>query len=338
LKYWSDTFNSIKDHIWILDKDGTILQCNKSSEETFYQQVCDITGNKCYKIMHDSESFTSDCPFQEMCKSFKREVRELLRDGKTYSITVDPIFDEDGKYNGAVHIMSDITDLKKAESQMRDFAAHLQKVREEERTSLARTLHDNFGQLLTGLKMEVSVMEKAIGKLINFDRIPDLSDKIKTIKSVLDDSVALTGKISMELRPSILDNFGLIPAIEWLVSDFSKKSGIKCNLICGIEELNLNKSHCTEIFRIIQESLTNVVRHANATLVNIRIELLNEYYEIEIEDNGKGITQDEIKSPMAMGLLGMKERTVIFNGKIEISGKPGKETKIVLKIPKEKND
>jgi signal transduction histidine kinase len=273
-----------------------------------------------------------------MCKSFKREVRELLRDGKTYSITVDPIFDEDGKYNGAVHIMSDITDLKKAESQMRDFAAHLQKVREEERTSLARTLHDNFGQLLTGLKMEVSVMEKAIGKLINFNRIPDLSDKIKTIKSVLDDSVALTGKISMELRPSILDNFGLIPAVEWLVSDFSKKSGIKCNLICGIEELNLNKSHCTEIFRIIQESLTNVVRHANATLVNIRIELLNEYYEIEIEDNGKGITQDEIKSPMAMGLLGMKERTVIFNGKIEISGKPGKGTKIVLKIPKEKND
>lgn len=333
-KIWNDTFNAIKDHIWILDKNGTIIQSNKSSEDVFCFTCENAIGKKCYEIMHDAKTYLKNCPFTAMSNSRKREVSEHVKNGKVYSVTVDPIFDEKGEYFGAVHIMSDITKLKKAEIQLRDFTKHLQNAREEERTTLSRTLHDNFGQQLTGLKMEISTFEKKIGNLFDIKIHPEISEKFKSMKSMLDDSIALTSRISMDLRPNVLDMLGLIPAIEWLSRDFMEKSELKINVENNAQTMKLNPAFSTEVFRIIQEALINIVRHAEATEVNIKIKSDQDTYEISVSDNGRGIKEDEKKSPYSLGLMGMRERAIIFKGEIEIKGVKNKGTKLTIKIPK----
>jgi PAS domain S-box-containing protein len=332
-KNWSDTFNAIKDQIWLLDKNGTILQTNKSSDELLCSECESRVGRKCFNVLHSSKTFINDCPFTVMSKSKKREVREQIRNGKIYSVTVDPILNENGDFIGAVHIMSDITKLKEAENQMRDFATHLQKAREEERTEISRTLHDNFGQSLTGLKMELSSLEKKLQKIISVNEYPEIPEKIKSMKIILDDTVALTSKISMELRPNILDMLGLVPAIEWLIKDFREKSGIDCVMENNAETLDFSPRNSTEIFRILQEALTNIVRHANATKVKITITSSLKDYIITVKDNGQGIKDEETRSPYSLGLLGMRERALIFNGKIEISGNANHGTELIIKIP-----
>jgi len=332
-KNWSDTFKAIKDHIWLLDKNGVIVQSNSSTIDSFCTSCAEEVGQKCFSIMHNTKTFIHDCPFTAMHISKKREVREQVRDGKIYSVTVDPIYNDKNEFTGAVHIMSDITKLKEAENQMRDFATHLQRAREEERTALSRILHDNFGQYLTGLKMEVSSLEKKLNKILNINDYPELPEKFISMKSILDDSVALTSKISMELRPNILDMLGLIPAIDWLGKDFSEKSGIKCDIEKKVTSIEINPRYSTEVFRILQESLTNIVRHANATKVKIILLEDIDGYTITVIDNGRGIEEEEKKSPYSLGLLGMKERAMIFKGTVEISGKTKKGTELTIKIP-----
>jgi signal transduction histidine kinase len=153
------------------------------------------------------------------------------------------------------------------------------------------------------------------------------------MKSILDDSVALTSKISMELRPNILDMLGLVPAIDWLGKDFSEKSGIDCKIEKKADLIEINPKYSTEVFRILQEALTNIVRHANATKVKIILEEAIGGYTVKVTDNGCGIKEEEKKSPYSLGLLGMKERAMIFKGTVEISGEAKKGTELIIKIP-----
>lgn len=335
-KNWNDTFKAINDHIWLLDKNGIVIQSNKFTKESICNSCSEEIGNKCFSLMHSTESFIEDCPFKAMHISRQREVREQVRNGKTYSVTVDPIFNEDDEFIGAVHIMSDITKLKEAEKQMRDLAMHIQKVREEERTALSRTLHDNFGQYLTGLKMEVSSFEKKLKKIAPDNVSQGLQEKIESMKSILDDLVVLTGKLSMELRPNMLDVLGLIPSIEWLAKDFKEKSGIECVFENSISSPDLEPKCSTEVFRILQEALTNIIRHANATKVTIKFVSDLNGYIVSVQDNGRGIKEEEKKSPYSLGLLGMRERALVFNGEVEIIGKEQKGTKLTIKIPNNK--
>ena len=129
---------------------------------------------------------------------------------------------------------------------------------------------------------------------------------------------------------------GLKPAIEWLAEDFKRKSGIDCNVSSALETIDIIPSHATEIFRIIQEIFTNVIRHSEANLVNVNIFEKNNSYTIEIKDNGKGIKEADISSPYSFGLMGMHERALLFNGKIDIIGASGSGTRILINIPKNK--
>jgi len=216
---------------------------------------------------------------------------------------------------------------------MRDFANHLQKALEDERTALARTLHDNFGQFLTGLKMEISSLEKKLNKILDIENYPEIPVKIKSMKSILDDSVALTSRLSMELRPNVLDMLGLIPAIEWLIKDFKEKSGLECKFEKKTESIDLNPRNSTEVFRILQEALTNIARHAQASKVIIQLDYNKHGYEITVKDDGRGIKEEEKKSPYSLGLMGMRERAMIFGGNIEFSRKVKKGTELLIKIP-----
>ena len=334
---WKETFNAISDQICLLESDGSIIQCNESMLKNIGATEDTIKGRKCFELMHGTKTFLDDCPYSKMMKSKKREINELKMDGKYFSVSVDPIVDANGKISGAVHIIRDITDRKIAEEQMRELAHHIQVIREEERTTLSRTLHDSFGQSLTGMKMEISAIEKKLSKLIDLTNNTGVTEKIKSMKSMIDELAMVTSKMSMELRPNVLDMLGLLPAIEWVVEDFKSKSGINCKLNSKLDKIDIVSEHSTEVFRIIQEALTNIVRHADASFVNINILRENDNIIVEIIDDGKGIKNSDISSPLAFGLLGMNERSSLFGGKIEISGETDKGTKLILYIPERKN-
>jgi len=235
-------------------------------------------------------------------------------------------------------LVNDVTQKQKAEhklkeshQELRNLASHLQDIREEERAGIAREIHDELGQQLTGLKMDVSWLSK---KLPDGDK--GIHDKIKEILELLDITVKTVRKISAELRPSILDDLGLIEAMEWYGQEFEKRSGIIVNFRSAIKKIPLPENVGIGIFRIYQESLTNVARHAGASEVKCNIEEENETLLLKISDDGKGFDPDKVAGKKTLGLLGMKERTLMMGGKYEIKSSKGSGTTVLVSVPFEK--
>ena len=218
--------------------------------------------------------------------------------------------------------------LRESYAEIRTLATHLQDVREEERAGIAREIHDELGQHLTGLKMDVSW----ISKRINPDQEP-IREKIKGIAGLLDDTVKIVRRISTELRPSILDDLGLIEAMEWQGQEFQRRSAIKVFFDSGIDDLELPGKMAIGIFRIYQESLTNVARHAFATEVHTSFNKQDGKLVLKIRDNGHGFNVDSIAKKKTLGLLGMKERTLILGGNYEITSSEGNGTLVSVTVP-----
>jgi len=232
-------------------------------------------------------------------------------------------------------ILWDITERKKAEEELkrsredlRILAARLQQAREEERALLAREIHDQLSGALTALKMDLSFLA---------NRVPQedaaLTENTESMATLIDATLNSVRNIATQLRPSVLDDLGLIAAIEWQTEEFQNRSGIKCRLDLEWEKVALDKNRSTAIFRIFQEALTNVARHAEASEVWISLKAQAGSLILQIRDNGRGITQEEISSSRSLGLLGMRERAFAFGGKVVISGVTGQGTTVTLKIP-----
>ena len=232
-------------------------------------------------------------------------------------------------------ISRDITERKQAEEKLkkssrllRDLATHIQTVREEERTMIAREIHDELGQVLTVLKIQISLLSNKLN--------PDqstLKEKINSLTDLIDKSVESVQKISSKLRPTILDELGLNAAIEWQTEEFEKLTNIKCTLILEKEDLKLNTSKSTALFRILQEALTNIARHSEANLVNISLLTDRSNINLEITDNGNGISSEQIKDFKSLGIHGMQERALIFGGQVTFDSFLGKGTKVKVEIP-----
>jgi PAS domain S-box-containing protein len=224
-------------------------------------------------------------------------------------------------------------ELKSSREQLRKLAAHLQSAREAERTHLAREIHDELGQYLTGLKMDVVSLEELIMQQGAETDRPLLLRKLDAMSELLDTTVQSVREIASELRPAVLDSLGLLAAIEWQAEEFQKRTEIRCECFLTVDEVKLDRDGATAVFRILQESLTNVVRHANATRVTITFEQETSYYLMEIKDDGEGIQADDLDKADSLGVLGMKERVHLFGGTVSIHGEPGKGTTVVVKIP-----
>ncbi|MBE0662457.1 MAG: response regulator [Bacteroidales bacterium] len=218
--------------------------------------------------------------------------------------------------------------LKQSHEELTELTSHLEDVREDERKRIALDLHDDLGQKLTALLMDLSWLNKNLTK-----DLPSLTAKIGSMKNLLDDTINTVRKISVGLRPSTLDNLGLAAALRWHFSEFENNTGIRVVSNIIPEELELDPKLSILIYRVVQEALTNVVRHAKASMVSIRLEQNNGTIHIEISDNGIGITKKEIEKPRSFGLLGMKERVASWGGKFVISGEAGKGTKLVIDLP-----
>ncbi|OGU77853.1 MAG: hypothetical protein A2V93_06860, partial [Ignavibacteria bacterium RBG_16_34_14] len=246
----------------------------------------------------------------------------------------------DGRVSRLV-LANDVTDKKKAldelkssREQLRELAAHLQNIREEERSAIAREIHDELGQVLTSLKMNLTFVDKKL--TADEARIDpdDIHSEITGMKSVIDKSVKRIRKIITELRPEVLDQLGLISALEWQVNEFKTKSGIDCELLNYFGEAEVNKNISIAVYRIFQEALTNVMRHSKATKVEIKIGRTNNHFELEIRDNGIGFEQKKNKSK-TFGVLGMRERAIILGGDFKVENVKPSGTKVSVYIPLE---
>ncbi len=227
-----------------------------------------------------------------------------------------------------VAIISDITERKRTEKILRALAAHLQTVREEERSNISREIHDDLGQLLTGLKMDISWI------LRHPDPDPAaLKEKAQAMGRVIDQTVQTVRRISTELRPRILDDFGLVPALEWQAEEFSKKTGIACRFRANGRPRDLKPDLSIAVFRIFQETLTNVARHSGATRVEASLKQDAGGLVLKIRDNGRGISEKEALGSKSLGLVGMRERALIFDGTLSVEGKKGKGTTVILQLP-----
>lgn len=209
---------------------------------------------------------------------------------------------------------------------LRKLALSTQMIREEERKIIAREIHDELGQNLTAMKIELSILKKNTQKI-------ELINKIENILKVCDETIKSVQTISSKLRPDILDELGLIPAIEWQLKRFYEQTKIEYEMDIPNESLSLNSECETALFRIFQEALTNVARHSNASKVRVSLKKNDNEIEFQIFDNGKGITQNQINSPNSLGILGMKERALLFGGEFIIKSPMNKGTLIIVKIP-----
>ena len=218
--------------------------------------------------------------------------------------------------------------LKKSHEELRQLAANLENIRESERTHMAREIHDELGQQLTGLKMDISWLNR---KIQSSDE--EVHNKIKDTIQLIDKTVITVRRIATELRPSILDDLGLIAAMEWQSEEFQKRAEIKTTFKSNVHNADLQPALATGVFRIYQESLTNVLRHALATEVKSSLIINAGTLELVITDNGKGFNPQDIEHKKTLGLLGMKERTLIMGGTYEISGKPGMGTSVRIIVP-----
>ncbi|HUD46170.1 MAG TPA: histidine kinase [Candidatus Baltobacteraceae bacterium] len=220
--------------------------------------------------------------------------------------------------------------LRESHKQLRALSVYLQHVREEERTRIAREVHDELGQALTSCKLDVSWMAHHLAR-----GQKELRLKAKGLSAHIDSTIQTVRRISTELRPGILDHLGLAAALEWQANEFELRTGIRCDVSASLQESGLDPELTTAFFRIFQETLTNVIRHAAATWVKVRLKEEASRVILEVRDNGRGIARDEISDPRSMGLLGMRERAALLGGDFSIRPmRAGKGTRACVAIPR----
>jgi signal transduction histidine kinase len=219
-------------------------------------------------------------------------------------------------------------ELKESRERLRYLSAHLQTVREEERAFLSRELHDELGQVLTGMKMDVSW----IGRRLSEDGGP-IRERLTSLLTLIDNTILAVQSMSIALRPVALDDFGLNEVIELAAKEFEKRTKTVCKVVMDPPGMILGRGVCTEAFRIFQEALTNIARHAQAKKVSIRLQKKRDELIMEVRDDGKGITKKEMTDPRSIGITGMRERAYALGGTLTVTGIRDRGTAITLCVP-----
>jgi len=222
-------------------------------------------------------------------------------------------------------------ELGRSYQQLRNLSRHLQSIREEESKRIAREIHDELGQALTALKMDLSWLTSRLPESLPDRRI--LIGKTQAMTSLIDKTIKTVQKISAELRPGLLDDLGLVAAIEWQCQELESRTGIECEVKFDSEGIDLSSDLSTAIFRVLQEALTNAVRHSGATRINVNLKSNPDMLELQVRDNGIGIREEAINAADSLGIMGMRERLIPFGGILFISGEVNKGTTLTLSLP-----
>ena len=321
-------------------QDRRIIFANDGVEAVFGWRAKDLIGKSTRVLYQTDEGYEAIArdlySVLEKKRTFRSEFPCRRRDGTGIECMVSAArIGTQLKQKNIVITYEDITDRKRAETeiersreQLRNLSAHLQSVREKERTRIARELHDELGQLLTALNTGLVLLNRKIPETEKA-----LRDQTGSMIELVDMTMQTLKRIYMALRPGMLDHLGLAVAIGWQAGEFEKRTGIRCKVTVDPEDLSLDPDLSTAIFRIFQETLTNIARHAGAARVHVSLKATAEKVLLTVRDNGRGITQEQLAKPNSFGLLGMRERTHYWGGDVRISGKPGKGTLVKVDIP-----
>jgi PAS domain S-box-containing protein len=333
-------FETAADAMRVVDREFNVLRVNETFSTLSGMRREEIIGKKCFEVLHGPLCETSSCPLVRILDNEHRveiDSEKVRRDGTKIPciITATPFRGPDGNLIGIVEDFKDISDRKRSERELmesreklRNLAAHLQVIREEERERIAHEIHDELGQALTALKMDVHWIRRKLPEAEN-----SLVEKTITMSTLIDTTVHSVKRIISELRPRLLDDFGLSAAIEWQADEFVKRTGIQCDIELEPEDIILDEARSVAIFRIFQETLTNITRHADATRARVSLKENATTVEMRVSDNGKGISQKRLSGPQSFGLIGMRERAHSFGGELFIAGARGGGTTVAVTIP-----
>jgi len=320
-------------------RDRRIIFANDGVQSVFGWKEEELTGKSTrilYRTEEDYEEMASLYSRLEEEKTVLTEFPCRRKDGTDIECMVSASrIGESLTQKNIVITYEDITererakqDLERSREQLRNLYTHLQSVREKERTRIARELHDELGQLLTALNTDLIMLQK---------RIPakevTLLEKTDVMVKLIDMTMNTLKRIYMNLRPGMLDHLGLVAAIRWQIGEFKTRSGIECSLITEPDEILLDDNLSTTIFRIFQETLTNILRHAEATKVNVRLKETKTFVDLVVRDNGKGVGDEELAKTDSFGLIGIRERAIALGGRAEIGGGKGRGTTVKVRIP-----
>ncbi|MFN0110401.1 MAG: PAS domain S-box protein [Blastocatellia bacterium] len=334
----------IPDAVFIKDRQGRYLIANNKGAKLHGKPVAEIIGKLDIELFSIEEIQSAIEIDREVVESGESRVYELAItiDGLTRAIlfTKTPFLNHLGEIVGIVVIASDITEhqrasesLENSRAELRALSAKLQSVREEERARIAREIHDELGQVLTGLKIDLVSLTKKISNSVSKTDWATLKERSQGITELINNAIQTVRKISTELRPGLLDAVGLTAAIEWQAKEFETRTGIKCKLKFSHPNITVDQNRSIAVFRIFQEILTNVARHSQATEIGISIELRDSELYMQAKDNGRGIRANEFSNPNSLGLLGMRERALLLGGEVNFRGVPNKGTTVTVLIP-----
>jgi PAS domain S-box-containing protein len=318
----------------VLSSGRTVLHCNRRFAHLLGARLQNVIGSSIQSMAWPDDRATLDALLRRAARqSCRGEIRFRLQNGNPLSVllSLNPLRLESTR--AVCMIVSDLTEAKRAErelrtssEQSRNLAARLLSVREAEQTRIAREIHDELGQSLTAVKIDISWLAKRLSQ----DDTPML-ERIRSTQELADSLIQSVRRISTELRPGVLD-LGLAAAVEWQAQEFEARTGIQCELRLRAKKVTAPLTS-TALFRIFQESLTNIARHAEATQVDVVLQKQRDRLVLRIRDNGRGFDPESASRSGSLGLLGMRERAAMLGGGVSISSAPEKGTAVIAWIP-----
>ncbi|MBP0593448.1 PAS domain S-box protein [Paraburkholderia sp. LEh10] len=331
--------DSVEDYaIFMLSPTGEVASWNTGAQRIKGYSAGEIIGRH-FSVFYPPEARAAGLP-ERMLETASTQGRSeaegwrIRSDGSRFwaDAIITPIRDEKGALRGFTKVTRDLTEHKRLEQleHVGELAAATERAREEEKKRIARELHDDLGQRLTALKMTAVILQQEV-EAGHYN--PETAAQARGLVAQTDDTMSAVRRISSALRPTMLDDLGLLPAVEWLADEFSRRYGIKVNTRLSAGELEFSDTAATAIFRIVQEALTNVARHACATEVVVTIELENNECEVRIDDNGLGAAPASCDKPVSFGLLGIRERVRQLNGFAWLGNKPDGGFRVQCRFP-----
>ncbi|HOK03590.1 MAG TPA: PAS domain S-box protein, partial [Spirochaetota bacterium] len=307
LKYRT-LFEQSLDPIFIADEEAKIIDVNSAMLELFHYSLEEIIGRKASEFFVDRSKYFEVIELALKYGSVSNVAAEMISsNGSVINAQISVKRYDFGNGTGYQGIIRDITQYKlyleeilRSRQELKELTTHIERLREQERTDIAREIHDVLGQALTALKLDLSWFKKRFASAEE-----DVISKLATMEGIINDIITNVRKISSQLRPGILDDLGLAAAIEWQAGEFRKRTGMECDVLCDYTgEISSDKS--IALFRIFQECLTNIMKHANATRVEIFLRKSQDCLELIIKDNGRGISPEDLKAKGSYGIIGMK--------------------------------
>lgn len=343
-RYTKSILQAIPDLIFILDANGVFLEFKAGRPEDLMLPIDQFVDKSVFDVLPP-----------DVAKLLKDTIESVLKSQSATSVEYQiEIAGKPNEFecfilpfaeNKIIAMVRNISsrkqvelELKNSQEQLKNFAAHLQNVREEERVSLAREIHDELGQILIALKIDLGILKQNLHKNVKKSAIEDVAGRFDQIYSLVDKTIKTTRKIMTGLRPDVLELVGFQEAARLFTKEFTERYQINCNFVSSITQIKLDSQRSIALFRILQEALTNIAKHAHATEVEVSVDVIDNTFIMKITDNGVGLDETKQIRQDSYGLIGMKERAYLLEGKLTVTGKVGVGTTIYVEMPCKANE